>query len=287
MPQTYVLYHDHCPDGFGAAWTFHGALGCQECGEPVTYIPQTYGDPLPEMDPGSHLFILDFSYPRDTTLELQRNHERVTLLDHHKTAAEELDGLPNCHIDQTHSGAYLAWQYWNPAEKPPELILYLQDRDLWEWKLPHSREISEAIASYPKTFAVWDEFDTNELAKEGTALLRHMKIQVEKLVEIATMRSIAGVPQIPVVNTPINISETGEALLTKYPKSPFAALYFESKEQIRWSLRSRNTEDVDVSKIAGKFGGGGHKNAAGFVQNINNEQNDQNARQAHNAGKSD
>ena len=75
MPQTYVLYHDHCPDGFGAAWAFHRTLGCQECGQPTTYLPQSYGDPMPWMEPGSRLFILDFSYPRETILELQRTHE--------------------------------------------------------------------------------------------------------------------------------------------------------------------------------------------------------------------
>ena len=50
MPQTYVLYHDHCPDGFGAAWAFHRTLGCQECGQPTTYLPQSYGDPMPWME---------------------------------------------------------------------------------------------------------------------------------------------------------------------------------------------------------------------------------------------
>ena len=273
MTQTYVLYHANCPDGFGAAWAFHSHLGCRECGEPVDYIPQSYGDPLPEMEPGSQVFILDFSYPRETMTELQDAHERVVLLDHHKTAAEELDGVPNCHIDQRHSGAFLAWQYFNPMESPPELIMYVQDRDLWHWELPGSREISEAIASYPHTFGTWDKFDIDDLAREGTTLLRHTNIQVEKLVLLATGITVAGWPNIPAVNTPLNISETGEALLKKYPDAPFAATYFESGGQTRWSLRSRNTQDVDVSDIARSMGGGGHPNAAGFVQNINNDHN--------------
>ncbi len=44
---------------------------------------------------------------------------------------------------------------------------------------------------------------------------------------------------------------------------PFAAVYVETSTDIIWSLRSRG--DFDVSEIAKKFGGGGHKNAAGFT----------------------
>ena len=192
--------------------------------------------------------------------------ESVILLDHHKTAAEELQGVPHCHIDQSHSGAYLAWQYANPAEKPPGLILYVQDRDLWEWKLPNSREVSEAIASYPNTFAAWDSFDVDALAQEGTGILRYMRTQVNKLVSMASRQTVGGRPDIPVVNTSLMVSEACEALLNKYPDAPFAAAYSQTGGQTRWSLRSRNTEDTDVSQIAKEFRGGGHKNAAGFVQ---------------------
>ena len=268
MTRTYVLYHDHCPDGFGAAWVFHQALGCEECGEPVTYIPQSYGEALPPMKPGSQLFILDFSYPRETVLELQRTHERVTLLDHHKTAADELQGVPSCRIDQDHSGAYLAWEYLNATQEPPELIFYIQDRDLWEWKLPDSREVSEAIASYPKSFKTWDEFNVSQLAQEGAGILRHMRVQVEKLAQMTTRGTVANWPNIPTVNTPLNISETCEELLKKHPDAPFAATYFESNAVRRWSLRSRNEENTDVSEIAREMGGGGHRNAAGFTENI-------------------
>ena len=267
MTQTYVLYHASCPDGFGAAWAFHNHLGCRECGQAVDYIPQSYGGEIPNLEPGSRVFILDFSYPKETVLELQRNHERVTLLDHHKTAAEDLEGVPNCHIDQTHSGAFLAWQYFNPAEVAPDLILYVQDRDLWQWELPHSREVSEAIASYPKTFADWDSFDVESLAQEGAALVRYMGIQVEELVGMATPMTVVNHQDIPTVNTPLMVSETCEALLEKYPDAPFSAAYSESNTQRRWSLRSRSREDVDVSEIAKQMGGGGHRNAAGFVQN--------------------
>ena len=266
MPQTYVLYHDHCPDGFGAAWAFPRDPGMPGVRTSHHIPPTIIRRPHAWMEPGSRLFILDFSYPRETILELQRTHESVILLDHHKTAAEELQGVPHCHIDQSHSGAYLAWQYANPSEKPPGLILYVQDRDLWEWKLPNSREVSEAIASYPNTFAAWDSFDVGAPGPRGHGDSQVHEGQVNKLVSMASRQTVGGRPNIPVVNTSLMVSEACEALLKKFPDAPFAAAYSQTGGETRWSLRSRNTEDTDVSQIAKEFRGGGHKNAAGFVE---------------------
>ena len=48
--------------------------------------------------PDSIVYVLDFSYPRNTVIELWKNHS-LTLLDYHKTAQESLTGLPGCLAD--------------------------------------------------------------------------------------------------------------------------------------------------------------------------------------------
>lgn len=46
---------------------------------------------------------------------------------------------------------------------------------------------------------------------------------------------------------------------------PFAAAYWDEADGTRrWSLRSSETDGVDVSEIAKLYGGGGHVHAAGF-----------------------
>lgn len=56
-------------------------------------------------------------------------------------------------------------------------------------------------------------------------------------------------------------------LMNAIPDSKAAILFFETPEgQIRASLRTEK-DNVDVSKIAKLFGGGGHKKAAGFTVN--------------------
>lgn len=53
-------------------------------------------------------------------------------------------------------------------------------------------------------------------------------------------------------------------LLNNIPQAKFALVLRQSKDTIKGSLRSEPHKGVDVSQIAKKFGGGGHKLAAGF-----------------------
>ena len=89
------------------------------------------------------VYILDFSYNLETTTKLWHFHGgRVTLLDHHKSAMEELQGqLPGCYFDMNRSAAAIAWGYFKPLERMPDLLAYVQDRDLWRWELLGSVDI--------------------------------------------------------------------------------------------------------------------------------------------------
>ena len=207
------------------------------------------------MDPGGEVYILDFSYPLETMLETHARHRgRVTLIDHHQTARDELEGaVPNCRFDLEHSGAYLAWEWWaGPGETMPGLVRYIEDRDLWRWELRNSREVAAALDSYPKDFHVWDTLAIDALALEGEAILRRERLMVEKLIDLAVRRTVGGFP-VPAVNTPVLVSETCEALLGKFPDASFAAAYSElpgpdGEIRERWSLRSR--PGFDVSRTA-------------------------------------
>lgn len=47
----------------------------------------------------------------------------------------------------------ISWKAFN-EESAPELVRYVQDRDLWQWKLPHSKGINNVwyIGGYMKSF---------------------------------------------------------------------------------------------------------------------------------------
>jgi oligoribonuclease NrnB/cAMP/cGMP phosphodiesterase (DHH superfamily) len=152
MNNILVLYHSPCADGFGAAWSAWKKLG-----DTADYKPVTYGQEPPDVEQYEHIYILDFSYSRDV-LTKWLSDRNVVVLDHHKSAEEQLRGLPNAYFDMNHSGAYLAWCYFHEfTESVPQLIKHVEDRDLWKFQLPHSREISAWIFSYPYDFEVWCE----------------------------------------------------------------------------------------------------------------------------------
>jgi oligoribonuclease NrnB/cAMP/cGMP phosphodiesterase (DHH superfamily) len=257
----YVLYHKNCEDGFGAAWIAWKALGNQ-----AEYIPVQYGELPHDLPDSSRVTIVDFSYPRDVLIELSGRMESLWVLDHHKTAAQDLAGLDFVTIDIQKCGAMLAWEYWFPGEPAPLLLQYIQDRDLWLFQLDDSSEVSAALRSYPKDFEVWNSLSVDDLAKDGIAIQRAINVQVSNHVEIATLRNVGGY-LVPVVNATCYLSEIGDQLNARYPDTPFSACYFDRADGRRqWSLRSRGS--FDVSEVAQRFGGGGHQNAAGYIESI-------------------
>lgn len=264
--KTYVLYHSNCPDGFGAAFAAWLALGDQN----VNYLPCTHGRPVPEMDNGSRVFILDFSFPRAEMLALMDRMEAVLVIDHHPTARKEMDGLDMLIFDASKSGAVLAWEYFHRAPVP-EILRYVQDRDLWQWEMVHSREINAALwQTVPRSFNDWAHVHRNwgktekKLRDTGMALTFAGRLNIATICERASLQRI-GSWTVPVVNSSVMQSEVGEVLLATHPDAPFVGIWFEDELGRRvYSLRSRK-RGFDVSLVAKELGGGGHPCAAGFT----------------------
>lgn len=256
--RTAVLYHDDA-DGFGAAYACWKRLY-----ENAIYIPVQYGQPMPELPATvEELFIVDFSYDRATCEALAKKYLSLLILDHHKTAEKELEGLPYAKFDLDKSGAVLAWERMYQYLPVPEILQYVQDRDLWHFALPNSEEVNLYIASLPQTFEAWDDFCLEEAEVGGRAIKAYRDSQVERACRNVRWEEIAG-HKVPVLNLSDNISEVGNQLCQKFPEAAFSASYCDRKDGKRsWSLRSIG--DFDVSAIAKLFGGGGHRNAAGFT----------------------
>ncbi len=279
------FYHANCADGFCAAWVVKSHLANCEL------IPVQYGQPLPDVIKykDKRVYIVDFSYSPQELEIIAQSATWVVMLDHHKTAIDKWEGEPFANdgmvnfwrgddsdfpyivkvvFDESRSGAMLAWDFFHKKD-PPKIVQYVQDRDLWQWKLPYSREINAWLATIPKNFVAWEHAckvlehmpSFLECVTSGEAILRREQSIVESAVRNAVERTIAGYV-VPVVNSATMQSEIGNELCKG---KPFAAIYFDDlKRNVRvWSLRSCEG-GLDVSEIAKKFGGGGHKHASGF-----------------------
>ena len=285
--KTYVLYHANCYDGFGAAWAAWKLLSNN-----AIYIPVSYGNPPPEIAPDSTVYLLDFSYPPEVLLSLANRVYHLTILDHHKTAQQDLADLgrpahrfdvevnpPGLYVkfDMEESGASLSWEYFYEQnslvyKRVPSLIEYIKDRDLSRFDLQYSEEISAWLHSHPLDFQLWDTLsydleDTDSFSRfwrEGAAILRSRSRQIESICRDPQWIELGGI-RVPCVNATTLFSECGDFLCREYPDaSPFAAYYFDRHDGKRqWGLHSRH--GFDVSAIAKLYGGGGHAAAAGFT----------------------
>lgn len=198
-------------------------------------------------------------------------------------------GLHYIELNDNKSGAMLAWEYFHPDKEVPMLIKHIDDSDRWQFKLEGTKEFNKALWSYaPWSFKQWhhlffyqtgfsveDGFaNYNELYPrfytEGAAILRAHEANVQAVVKRASRECIIsfnwtfGLEHVAglAANCPPHLaSDVGHALATQC--GTYGLLWHINKEgKCLCSLRSNG--DYDVSAIAKTFGGGGHKNAAGF-----------------------
>lgn len=263
MTPDLCIYHGACDDGFGAAFAVW-----KRDGDCVTYHPGVYGEAPPDVT-GLDVAIVDFSYKRPVMVELASKAKSILVLDHHKTAQADLDGLsdecPNVKVqfDMQRSGAVMAWEYFHPQREVPEFFLYLQDRDLWLKRMPDVDAFTMALRSYAQDFNLWDKiYDSpRSIIAEGRSIHRYFRTLVEIAKGHAYFKEIGGY-RVPVVNASMFMSSELAGELAE--GHPFAGVYAESETHTLWSLRSRAPDGADVSEVAKQFGGGGHKHAAGF-----------------------
>jgi oligoribonuclease NrnB/cAMP/cGMP phosphodiesterase (DHH superfamily) len=251
-PPDIVLYHAECLDGFGSAWAVWKKF-------PNTrFIPVKHGIPPPSDLRDHRVVIADFSYSRSILEALASETKELLILDHHITAEKALADLPYAYFDQAKSGAVLSWE-WAHGTAAPWLLRYVQDKDLWKWEMPASREINAALASYPFDFNLWDRFSQATLEQEGSAILRYEHELVGKLSAQAVLVEFQG-EIVPSVQSAVLTSQIGERLS---PDHPFCLIWHDRDGRRYFSMRSRE-DGTDVGAIAASFGGGGHTHAAGF-----------------------
>lgn len=274
------IFHFPCHDGFMSS------VIAQRRWPQCQQLPTNYGQPVPINIEGLNVLIADFSYPPETLRAMKA--KSIVVLDHHKTAEAQLkefavpiqmtaDGTgPDvapivANFDMARSGAKMTWDFCFPSVKTPQLIEYVQDRDIWTKKYPESGAVQRLLESYGYDYENWDALLTlfeqsGNLAnylQSALAIDRYYHRQVEEMAKTAVVRDIGG-EVVPVAYVPYAyVSDVGAKLLEMHAGAPFVALIVKAHGGTTYSLRS--TDDrMDVSAVAKRYGGGGHRNSAGF-----------------------
>ena len=261
-----VIYHADCRDGFGAAYA-----AWKKFGDTASYIPRKTQTDAPEGLVGKEVYIVDYSYDKETLQKLVDENTSVVVIDHHESARSAVESFSQNIFDNDHSGAVLAWQYFHPDTPVPEMLLYVEDHDLWRFALPEHREFNIALGQYERIFEVWDEL-TESLKDENTkinfiakgALLAKFEDKLVAGIMEYKERVLFEGHEVWAINASrIYRSILGSHLVDLNQEAGDIAMgivYFRYAGRVHISLRSKG--DVDVAKIAEKYGGGGHKSAA-------------------------
>jgi oligoribonuclease NrnB/cAMP/cGMP phosphodiesterase (DHH superfamily) len=273
-----VLAHGGCFDGFTSLWVAQLARG-----DAAEYHEVFFNQPPPDVT-GRNVAIIDFAYDRETLEEMAEKAASIIVLDHHETNKKRLDGLPYAIFDMKRSGARLAYD-WFESLLPDEMVGaadfltgFVQDRDLWQWKLQDSREVTAAMMTLEFDFEEWSSFANglyndgstyDDIVTRGRALRKLMARHVRQLAESARIGLVDQQPAW-IANAPyIYASDLGE-FLSGEPGPGVAAIwrYNHEKRELNVSLRASKESNVNVALIAEARGGGGHARAAGFEMNV-------------------
>jgi nanoRNase/pAp phosphatase (c-di-AMP/oligoRNAs hydrolase) len=274
-PQPLVIYHGrNCPDGFAAAlaaWLFYQGQ--------AEFLGLDHGDvktvdDLPVLH-GRAVYILDFSFSAEILHCIEQRAAKLVLLDHHKSAADKLSGFTcrcgGVHFDMKKSGCRLAWEFFQREQSVPDLVRFVEDRDIWVWQHPESPGFLAALDMEPMNFERWKEiagFDAIQLAhyiERGDAMdqkFNKLAMEIAEAVQPVTFNGQRGL----MVNAPGAFhSEVGEMLCQQ--SGTFALLWSVDKKGIvKVGLRSE--PGFNCIPLAESMHGGGHAQACGFKMDL-------------------
>ena len=270
-PRPLVIYHGrNCPDGFAAAlapWLYYDGQ--------AEFLALDHGDvktlaDLPDVS-GRAVYILDFSFAEPLLRQIEAVAAKLVVLDHHLSAAEKLTGFQcRCgvvHFDMGKSGSRLAWEFFHPQLPVPDLVKYVEDRDIWVWQYPESAGFLAALDMEAFDFARWQVIaglqgaDLQLFIERGRAMDEKFVKLAQGMAEAAQPLTFNGVPGL-MANVPsVFHSLVGDILCEK--SGTFALLWAVDKSGlVKCGLRSRS--GFSCIPLAESMGGGGHAQACGF-----------------------
>lgn len=318
-----VLFHSHCADGISSAAVTRDFVRKVFPTTPSLFFPVNYGAPfdrmyaekiLPNLSSQTLVIAVDVSLSLSAINAIASVVSEFVEVDHHDSTAQTV--LPSfklkCrmptangyalslyedearHISIYYSdvacGAIHCNYLFRPIDLPPLFLRYINDRDLWLWQQPNSKEINAAIfvalnglnvpkykyndpSSYQESVnalidcasTLLDSFDVSAMASVGVQL----KAQEELLMQPLLLHPLTLWLEAPDgerlevfgINSGIFQSELGNKIATV--NKPAAIFNYTSDGWVV-SLRAHEQYDQPLNVFAQKFGGGGHPKACGF-----------------------
>ncbi len=266
---TLCLHHN---DADGRAC---GAIVRLALGKEVNFCEMDYGDclPLDLIVVADHILIVDFSLSKKEMENLADYHQ-FTWIDHHKSALEEMDGTADSWPglrDTTEAACVLTWRFFFPDQPVPKAVKLIGDRDIWRWAEKDTGAFNEGFHQHytrPNNDELWEPLlnnDTEILAKMietgGTireARLREIRRAIPRYSYSVTFEGYRTL----VINLR-GSGDLGEKIRMMGYEMGYCYVDKISEGRLM-TFVTLYSDQIDVSQIASRFGGGGHTGAAGF-----------------------
>ena len=270
---------------------------CLNVGINDNYHPEmieiNYGKPFPfdKIGLGEQIYIVDYSIDPAEMLRLLEITNDVTWIDHHKTAIEKyadfpheirgvrVDGVAGCmltycyihHMTDRGQGEIKPFDISMTADAP-QFTKLIADWDVWTFRYgDDTRNFITAFNGYdfhPES-KNWDKFlcfpdgrynsATSELITEGKTMTRFRDEWAKEYCRTKGFETVIDGHRA----FAMNLGNCNSEYFKSINDGTFAILAPFSFDGKKWTV-SLYSQTVDVSEIAKKRGGGGHKGASGF-----------------------
>ena len=275
MSRIVVIHHDQDFDGL-----FCREIARQEFGGEADYIGWDYGDAVPKVPDDTDLYLLDIS------IDALMSHPRLTWIDHHKSAIEKYGDRPGLQVDGV-AACRLAWQFWFSGKiAPNELKEDYVDRnvseplavrlagefDVWDKRDDRADPFQLGLKAQNLTPKRWEALLTPGLMSESQGMEivgQGRLIERYKSAFDADVLSACGFDvQWEGLNfLALNTARCNSLTFQSAVRPEHDGLLGFRYDGQKWTVSLYGVPhrpDVDLSVIAMKYGGGGHKQACGF-----------------------
>lgn len=246
----------------------------KEIGEQCEFISIDYKDEFPfdKILSNETIVIVDFSLQKeDDFKKLKSITDKIIWIDHHKTSIEKHKDFECIGIRKDGiAGCVLTWQYFYPNKKIPVLVDMLGAYDIWDFSVfgDNLNKLQAGIRLFntdpdSEKWKEWLQDDNiiplTELLDKGSIALQFRTDRYTSLIKAWSFWTDFEGHKAICCNVGSTSSQLFDSVKEDYDLMiPFV---FDGKQ---WTVSLYTKKDIDCSEIAKKYGGGGHKKAAGF-----------------------
>jgi hypothetical protein len=277
-----VIYHGSCYGSFGCAfiiWLYYKRKFGKQRADNIKYVASSHlkNEQILEKTledyRGKNVIFCDFAYPLADMKRLENYVNSYLIVDHHEAIIQSLKILPeeNKIFNKNKSGVGLVWDLFFPNESFPLFLGYIQDRDLWKYELPNTKEFVTYFYEQKFSFDIWEKYlDIKHVKKAieiGINWVEHEKVLIDNLISKSPLIFHMFNNEIIIVayvNSPHLKSDIENAMIQTYPFLDLVVIWNYDILENETYMRFRSPEGNNLSlKVAEYFDGGGHPHSAG------------------------